>query len=142
MPIITYRDIYLLALCSLPQLVDKLSDGHEHRQHQAGRQNNKNPAQVLDPHGARFTALFIQAAAAAPPLFFQHVEPPILQDAEDGDADFVPVRRSWKQRKESISLGETPAGFCDSDILSNSQKKTHHMLHLTLECSIFQNNSI
>lgn len=76
----------------------------------------------MDAHGARLTALFIQAAAATPPLFFEHVQPPILQDAKDGDADFVPVRRSWKQRKQSFSLGGLPAGFCDGGILSNSQK--------------------
>lgn len=94
--------MYLLALRSLPQLVHEFSDRHEHGQHQAGCQHNKNPAQVLDPHGTRIAALLLQAAAAAPPLLLQHVQAPVLQDAEDGDADLVPVRRSWKQRKSTF----------------------------------------
>lgn len=68
-----YGDMYLLALRSLPQFVDKFSNRHKNRQHQARCQHDEYATQVLDTHGARLASLFIQTAAPTPPLLLQHV---------------------------------------------------------------------
>lgn len=76
-----YWDTYLLTFCSLPQLVDEFSYCHENGEHQARCQHNEYTTQILDTHGACLSTLLIQTAAPTPPLLFQHVEAPILQDA-------------------------------------------------------------
>ena len=61
--------------------------------------DDEDAAQVLDAHGAALPPLLPLAAGAAPPLLLQHVQPAVLQDAQDGDGHLVPVGGSWNPRQ-------------------------------------------
>lgn len=86
------RSTHLFPFRSLPQLVDELPDGHEDGEHQARGQHDEDASQVLDAHGSGLIASLLLAVVPVPPLLLQHVQTPILHDAQDGDAHFVTVR--------------------------------------------------
>lgn len=83
---------HLFSLCCFAELVHKLAHGHQHRQDQAGSQDDEDAPDLLDTQGAGLLVFLLGTPAAPPPLLLHDVQLVLLLQLQNGDGHLVPVR--------------------------------------------------
>lgn len=88
---------HLFNIAVFAWLVDKLSDGHEHRQHETSGQDDEDAPDVFHTQGAGLFSVLFGTSVTPPPFLLHHVKLSFLLELQDGDGHLVSVGWACKE---------------------------------------------